>query len=514
MKGKPALARFLPPPSSFILFMSPYAELLARARECALLGSTSAALQWDQETGMPPAALDWRAEQLGYLSGRAHRLWTAPEVGRWLGECEAGGAASAEGSAESVNVRRWRRDYERAARLPTEFIEESEKTKAHAHEAWIEARRRSEFPVFQPYLEKVLALARRQADYLGYEASPYDALLEEYEPGARAADLAPVFDALRPALTALLGPAVERSARVPADLLAGDYPPERQAAFNREVAEAFGFRFDAGRIDVSAHPFCTRLGPSDHRLTTRYDRGNFLVSLYGVLHETGHGTYEQGLDPAAFGTPAGSAASLGIHESQSRMWENLVGRAPEFWARWLPRAAHHFPRLARRTPEEMTAAANRVAPSFIRVEADQLTYDLHVTLRFQLEKRLLEGDLQAADVPAAWNEAFTESLGLKVPDDARGCLQDVHWSLGLLGYFPTYTLGNLNAAQLFARARTERPGIAGELAGGRYDGLLGWLRERVHAPGQRWDGPALMTHATGKPTAADDYLAYLRAKFA
>lgn len=489
-----------------------YAQLLARARECALLGSANAALQWDQETGMPPAALDWRAEQLGYLSGRAHRLWTAPEVGAWLGECEAGDPF-AEGTAEAVNVRRWRRDYERAARLPTEFVEESEKTKAHAHEAWIAARRASEFPVFRPWLEQVLDLARRQADYLGYEASPYDALLEEYEPGARAADLLPVFDALRPELSALLGPAVEKSARVPADLLAGDYPEAAQAAFNREVAAAIGFDFKAGRIDVSAHPFCTRLGPSDHRLTTRYDRGNFLVSFYGVLHETGHALYEQGLDPAAFGTPAGSAASLGIHESQSRLWENLVGRAPEFWEHWLPRAAHHFPHLARLTPEQMTAAANRVAPSFIRVEADQLTYDLHVILRFQLEKRLLEGELQAADVPAAWNEAFARSLGLTVPDDAHGCLQDVHWSLGLLGYFPTYTLGNLNAAQLFARARAERPAIPGELAAGRYDTLLGWLRERVHAPGQRWDGPALMASATGQPTAAADYVGYLRGKF-
>lgn len=499
---------------------SSYRQLLDRARECALLGSSSAALQWDQETGMPSAALDWRAEQLGYLSGRAHRLWTAPEVGAWLAECEddQGGRTGSEanfpeGSPEATNVRRWRRDYDRAAKLPAEFVEEYEKTKAHAHEAWVEARRRSDFPLFRPHLEKILALARRQADLVGYDASPYDALLEDYEPGARAADLAPVFDALRPALTELLGPAAERSARVPADLLAGDYPEAAQAAFNREVAAAVGFDFDAGRIDVSAHPFCTRLGPRDHRLTTRYDQGNFLVSLYGVLHEAGHGMYEQGLDPATFGTPAGNAASLGIHESQSRLWENLVGRAPAFWEHWLSRAVHYFPHLVKRTPEEMTVAVNRVAPSFIRVEADQVTYDLHVILRFQLEKRLVEGELPVADVPAAWNEAFEQSLGLAVPDDARGCLQDTHWSLGLLGYFPTYTLGNLNAAQLFARARIERPEIAGDLAAGRYGTLLGWMRERVHAPGQRWDGPGLIANATGRPTAADDYLAYLRGKF-
>ncbi len=272
--------------------------------------------------------------------------------------------------------------------------------------------------------------------------------------------------------------------------------------------------FKPGRIDTTAHPFCSRVAPGDCRLTTRYDTSNFLVSLFGILHEAGHGMYELGLDPAAYGTPAGTAISLGIHESQSRLWENQVGRAPEFWEHWLPRAIAHFPGLAGRTPEEMTAAVNRVSPTFIRVEADQVTYDLHIILRFEIERALLAGELTVADVPAAWNEAFAKSFGLAVPDDAHGCLQDIHWSEGLIGYFPTYTLGNLNAAQLFAQARRDEPGLEADLCAGRYDSLLVWLRQRVHHHGERFLPPALMTQATGQPTRSEDYLRTLRAKFA
>lgn len=494
--------------------MPPYQHLLDRTREIALLGSAAGLLHWDQETGMPPRALGWRAEQLAYFGGRTHRLFTAPEFGDALRACEDHGFA--EGSVERTNVTNWRRQYDRATRVPAELVEAHARARTLAHEAWVEARARSEFAVFRPHLETMLDLSRRMADHLGFPADGerYDALLEEYEPGARAADLAGMFQALRPTLAALLGPAAERSRAVPADLLAGEYPLAAQAAFNREVAAAFGFEFDAGRIDTTAHPFCTgMLGPGDCRLTTRYDEKNFLVSLYSVLHEAGHGMYEQGLAPESFGTPAGSAASLGIHESQSRLWENQVGRAQEFWERWLPRAAEHFPALRPRTPEEMTAVVNRVEPSFIRVEADQLTYDLHVILRFEIERALLAGDLAAADVPGVWNERFAQSFGLRVPDDARGCLQDVHWSAGLLGYFPTYTLGNLNAAQLFARARADRPELDVELRAGRYAGLLGWLRERVHRPGQRYRPPELMATVTGRATGAEHYLAYLRGKF-
>lgn len=487
----------------------PYRSLTDRLREIALLHSTSALLSWDQQTYMPPRAVAHRADQLGYFSGKAHALFTAPEVGGWIAACEDLGLADDPGA----NVRQWRRDYQRATRLPGDLVEEVERTRVLGNEAWTHARRASDFARYAPSLEKMFSLSRQMADRWGYEDSPYDALLEGYEPGARAADLAALFDRLRPELSALLAPAAERSARVPAKLLAGHYPVEQQKAFNREVASAFGFDFEAGTIDTTTHPFCSGVGPGDCRLTTRYDEGNFLVSLYGVMHEAGHGMYEQGLDQAAFGTPAGTAASLGIHESQSRLWENQVGRARSFWEHWLPRAAHYFPALAARTPEEMFAAVNRVAPSFIRVEADQVTYDLHIMLRFDLEQRILAGHIAIEDVPAAWNEEFARSFGLAVPDDAHGCLQDVHWSEGLIGYFPTYTLGNLGAAQLFRRALVEFPDLENGLQAGRYDPLLHWLREKIHRPGQRLLPHELIAAATGEPLRTEHHLAALREKF-
>jgi carboxypeptidase Taq len=492
---------------------APYQQLRARAREISQFQSAAALLSWDQMTHMPPKALDFRGEQLAYFNGRAHSLFTDPQVGHWLGECEDAGFAGAADGEVSANVRQWRRHYLRATCLPTALVEEYEKVKIHGNAAWMEARERSDFSLFAPHLQKTFELTRQMAELWGYEECAYDALLEGFEPGARAAELGKLFATLRPAIVELLGPAAEASARLPADFLAGEYPIAQQQAFNREVAAAIGFDFEAGGIDTTTHPFCSGVAPGDCRLTTRYDEGNFFVSLYGVLHEAGHGMYEQGLPISAFGTPAGTAVSLGIHESQSRLWENQVGRSRGFWETWLPRAVHHFPQLAGRTPEEMFAAANRVRPSFIRVEADQVTYDLHIMLRFALERRLMDGSLAVADVPAAWNEDFAAMFGVSVPDDKRGCLQDVHWSEGLIGYFPTYTLGNLNAAQLFRQALAECPELSGELATGRYERLLGWLRVKIHQQGERLLPGELMAAATGEPTRADYYLAALREKF-
>ncbi len=493
--------------------MPSYPSLLARTKEIALLNSTTALLHWDQQTYLPPKATDFRAEQVAYFSGQSHRLFTDPQVGDWIAACEDAGLAASADPAVSANVRGWRRHYDRATKLSSELVEEYETAKVRANTAWELARARNDFPSFAPHLERVFTLTGRMADLWGYEASRYDALLEGFEPGAREADLRPLLETLGASSASLLGPAAERSARVPADLLAGEYPAAQQARFNREVAEALGFDFAAGRIDTTAHPFCSGVAPGDCRLTTRYDEGNFLVSLYGVMHEAGHGMYEQGLPAAAHGTPAGTAASLGIHESQSRLWENQVGRAPEFWQVWLPRAARYFPHLAKRTPEEMFAAVNRVRPSFIRVEADQVTYDLHIILRFGLERRIVAGELAIADIPAAWNEEFARLLGLPVPDDARGCLQDVHWSEGLIGYFPTYTLGNVYGAQLYRRALADLPRVRGELAAGQYGGLLGWMREKVHRHGEGMSAGELVTQATGEAPRADYYMESLREKF-
>ena len=488
-----------------------YRKLVKRARQVSWLSGTAELLSWDLETYMPSKALDFRGEQLAYLGGQAHRLFTAKTVGAWITACEQHGFAP--DSDEAANLREWRRRYDRATKLPTALVEKFERTRAHAREAWKEARRRSEFKIFKPHLQKLLDLNRQRADCWGYQESRYDALLDEYEPGARAGQLRSLFAELRPAIGSILEPALERSAAVPPDLIEGDYPIAAQQALNREVAEAIGFDFGAGRIDTTTHPFCTTPGAGDCRLTTRYNERNFTQSLYGIMHEAGHGLYEQGLPVAQFGTPLGSAASLGVHESQSRLWENHVGRHPSFWEHWLPRACRHFPDLKRFSPEQLTAAVTRVSRSFIRVEADQVTYDLHIILRFEIELKLIESQLAVADVPAYWNEEFEKMLGLKVMRDADGCLQDIHWSLGDLGYFPTYTLGNLNAAQLMRRAVIDHPTLESELARGEYGTLLRWLREKVHTQGQRYVPQELIKHVTGETTRSQYHLEHLRRRF-
>lgn len=491
---------------------APYRKLLQRTREISFLTSSTATLNWDTETYMPPKALKFRAEQLAYLGSEAHRMFTAKKVGQLIAECEQHGFAA--DSDEAANVREWRRRYDRATKVPARLVEKMERVRAHAREAWKTAREESKFRTFKPHLQKLLDLSRQTADCWGFQESPYDALIEGYEPGATANQLRALFDSLRPAIVSILGPAREKSAAIPEDFLSGDYPIAAQQAFNRKVAAAIGFDFDAGRIDTTTHPFCETLSPGDCRLTTRYDEKNFAQSLYGVLHEAGHGLYEQGLREEYYGTPLGSAVSLGIHESQSRLWENHVGRSPAFWEHWHPVACEHFPGLKKFTPAQISAGVNRVAPSFIRVEADQVTYDLHIILRFAVESKLIAGELAVADVPAFWNEEFEKSFGLKVQRDADGCLQDIHWSIGLIGYFPTYTLGNLNAAQLMRRATLDQPTLESELARGEYGSLLKWLREKVHQAGSRYTPSELMKHATGETTQSAYHLDYLRKKFA
>jgi carboxypeptidase Taq len=496
--------------------MNAYESLLQRSREVAIHNSTASLLAWDQETYMPPKAGAYRAEQLSQIAGLTHRLATAPEIGDWLKSCEDSlppCADEEETLTRAANVREWRRDYDRATKLPGRLVEEFARTTSLGRDAWAQARRDSNFPAFAPWLEKILALTREQAECWGYATCAYDALLEGYEPGARAAELAPVFADLQRQLTPLL-PALEKiTGAVDPARLEGEYPVEAQRALNREIAEAIGFDFEAGRIDTTVHPFCTEMGPRDCRLTTRYNARNFTSSLSGTMHEAGHGLYTQGLDAAAFGTPMGTFVSLGIHESQSRLWENQVGRSREFWACWYPRVKKIFPSLEALPLDDFWMLLNRVKPSHIRVDADEATYNLHIILRFEIERRLMAGELAVADVPAAWNARFEEIFQLPVPDDARGCLQDTHWSCGLIGYFPTYTLGNLNGAQLYAAALRQEPAIAAELAAGKYGRLLAWMREKIHRHGRRYSPTELIERATGEPTRATYFLDYLKAKY-
>jgi carboxypeptidase Taq len=497
--------------------MHAYESLQQRFREIAGFNSAASLLGWDQETYMPPAAGAYRAGQLGQFAGLTHRLATAPEVGDWIAACEDSlppCADEEETALRAANVREWRRDYERATRLSSRLVEELARTTSLAREAWAQARKESNFAAFAPWLEKIVGLVREQAEGWGYDTCPYDALLEGYEPGARVADLDPLFADLQKQLTPLVARLQQATAEADPARLAGFYPVPVQQSLNRRVAGAMGFDFEAGRIDTTVHPFCTELGPRDCRLTTRYHENDFTGSLFGVMHEAGHGLYTQGLPPEYFGTPMGMAVSLGIHESQSRLWENQVGRGRAFWRYWYPRVREQFPELNDLPPDDFWLIVNRVKPSFIRVDADEATYNLHIVLRYEIEQRLVSGALAVADVPAAWNARFAELFQVPVPDDARGCLQDTHWSLGLMGYFPTYTLGTLAAAQLFSTALRQIPELEADLEESNCSRLLDWLRENIHRHGRRYSPRELLERATGEPLRASYFLDYLQAKYA
>lgn len=484
--------------------------IIEKARELAVMESVAAVIGWDQETYLPAAASAHRAAQLAWLSSRGHEFATSEAWRRALEDAEI--ADPGTDATVTANLRELRRGFDRATKLPVELVAREASACSLAKHAWAAARRQADFAAFAPHLATLIEIAREKADRWGYHGEPYDALLEGFERGTSTAAVADLFDALRPELRAVAAAAAAKSARRAPTLPPGPYPIETQQRLNSEIAASIGFDFQAGRIDTSAHPFCTTLGPRDMRMTTRYDESDFTSSLFGVLHESGHGMYEQGLPAADFGLPSGMAVSLGIHESQSRLWENHVGRSPAFWRRWWPVAQANFPQLAGLPLDDFLAYLWRAEFSPVRVEADEATYDLHILLRFGLERRMLNGDLAVNDVPAAWNEGFRDLFGFTPPNDRDGCLQDIHWAMGGLGYFPTYTLGNINAAQLFAAARTN-PAIATACEAADYAPLLAWLRQHIHARGATLDPPDLMLQATGSSPTTRAYLDHLQTRY-
>jgi carboxypeptidase Taq len=389
------------------------------------------------------------------------------------------------------------------------------RTTTLAQTAWVAARKKSDFAEFQPWLEKMVGLKRQQAAALGFAGGvPYDALLDEFEPGASSREIAATFAPLREELVPLVA-AIQQSDRRPnVELLTRRYPLDAQQHFAESAAQAIGFDFEAGRLDIAAHPFCSGMGPGDCRLTTRYNEHHFPGAFFGVMHEAGHGLYEQGVERAAFGSPMGEAVSLGIHESQSRLWENFVGRSRAFWQHFFEPARQAFPEaLAGVRLDDWYAAINDVRPSFIRVEADEVTYNLHIMLRFELEQPLIAGDLPPADVPGVWNETFTRYFGLTPPDAARGCLQDIHWSAGLFGYFPTYALGNMYAAQFYEAAQRDLGDLAAQFARGEFRPLLDWLRTNIHTRGKQLRAGPLVQRVTGQPLSHRALLTHLHRKF-
>jgi carboxypeptidase Taq len=489
-------------------------ELQAAGAELLDLGRIGGLLGWDQETIMPPAGAPFRARARATLEALLHERLTRPRMGELLAalaEPAAAGQLSAEAAA---TVRVLRRDYDRAVKVPTALVRELAQTTSEAVEVWRRAREASRFGDFAPILERIVALKRQEAEYIGYAAHPYDALLDAYEPEMTVAQLEPLFGGLRAATVALLERLRGATHQPNRSLLERGYDEAAQWAIGEDLLRAIGFDFAAGRMDRSTHPFAEGLGAGDVRITTRLSEDDLAMSLFGTLHEGGHALYEQGYAEERAFSFVGTCASLGIHESQSRLWENLVGRGRPFWQFALPRLRARFPtQLNGVDLDEFLGAINTVAPSLIRVEADEVTYNLHIILRFELERRLIGGELAVADLPDAWNEQTRDLLGLTPPDDRSGVLQDTHWALGYFGYFPTYTLGNLYAAQLWRAIRRDLPELDNQIAAGEFAPLLGWLRERIHRQGQLYPPAELIERATGAPPQPEHLVRYLTEKF-
>ncbi len=487
-----------------------YDAFLARIREIGQLEATAALLDWDSETVMPENGLSIRAEQLTLLATLAHDRLTDPKLGDLLSQLED----KTDDEAAATNVREIRRQHEREVRIPKTLVERIARVSTIAKSAWAKARSESAFDRFAPHLAELLDLRRQVAEAIGYEGECYDALLDEFEPGATAVELAKVFDSLRTPLAAFVKQLVESETQPDPSIIERRFPIEMQTLWCRQSAELIGFDFKSGRIDTSVHPFCSGTGPGDVRLTTRYMENFFPSAVFGTLHEAGHGLYEQGLPNNHVFTPRGHAVSLGIHESQSRLWENMVGRSRAYWERYYPQCQTAFPEaLSDVSLDAFYGAINTVRPSLIRVEADEVTYSLHIILRFEIERDLLEDRLQVSDVPEAWNAKMTELLGVTPEQDSDGCLQDIHWSMGAFGYFPTYALGNLFAAQFFAAASRAMPDLQDQIRQGDFTSLLEWLRVNIHLHGQRYRANELAQNITGTPLSIEPFMTYLREKF-
>lgn len=489
-----------------------FSALLDKSRTLADLQAATAVLSWDQETYMPNGAAEARAEQVATLQTLIHQMVVDPVMVSLLDDLKGELDGDTLEEWEKRSVREALRSRDHAVKLPEELVREMAKITSLAQHAWRKARAESDFGHFAEILTRLVDLKRREAELYGYEENAYDALIDLFEPGMRVSQLKPVFDKLREGTRRLLD-RIATSGPVSDDVLFTDFDPDKQMAFARATVEQLGFDFNTGRIDLSAHPFCTSFATTDVRLTTRIHRDDLRSCLFGLIHEAGHGMYEQGIDPAYARTPVGGAISMGIHESQSLFWENMVGRSVPFWNWRFPAIRETFPeQLGGLTSSDFYRAINVMKPSFIRVEADELTYNLHIILRFEIEEALINGRIEVADIPRVWNEKMESYLGIVPPSDALGCLQDVHWSFGGFGYFPSYTLGKLYAAMFFNRMREEIPDIEDQIGRGEFGEVLSWLRRNIHRWGLTKNASELVMDVCGKPLTADDFLAYVEGK--
>jgi carboxypeptidase Taq len=480
--------------------------------ELADLYGAQAILGWDQQTYMPPGAAESRGQQMGTLGKIAHGIGTSPELGKLLEELKPYAASLDPDSADARMIKFTIRDYEQATRVPADFVVEQAQVQAVANQAWAEARAKSDFSIFRPPLEKIVELTHRFIGFFPPADHPYDTLLDNFEPEMKTADVKAIFDALRPQQVKLIKE-IAGKPQVNDSFLHQKFNEKKQLDFGVKVITKFGYDWSRGRQDKSPHPFTNGAGINDVRITTRVAPDFFNTMIFGTMHEAGHAMYDQGYGANLERTNLCTGASLGIHESQSRMWENLVGRSLPFWEHFYPQLQKTFPQLEKVSLRRFYKGINKVQPSLIRVEADEATYNLHIMLRLEIEMAVIEGRVAVKDLPEVWNTKMQEYLGVTPPDDARGVLQDIHWSWGMFGYFSTYALGNLISVQLWEKINQEIPDLADQIRAGKFDALLNWLRKNVHVHGRKFMPQELVQKVTGSKIDPAPYMRYLRKKY-
>jgi carboxypeptidase Taq len=489
-----------------------FEALKTRLGEVQDLRRTLGLLGWDQETMMPPKGVEARAYMLGTLQGIAHERFIDDDIGRLLDDLQSFEESMPYDSDEASIIRVTRRDWQKARKVPSELQAELARAHAMAQPVWAEARRTSDYGLFVPYLQKNIELTHRYVDCFGGELPLYDVLLDDYEEGMTSEDVSRVFEDLKRELPRLVAEAAERFEGED-EFMRGPFDVGAQHDFSLDVIRRFGFREDSWRLDPSVHPFASGPDPDDIRLTTRYSE-NDLTSLFSAMHECGHGLYENGVSKAIARTPLGSGCSYALHESQSRMWENLVGRSRPFWRHFYPRLQQALPSLRDVEEDAFYRAVNRVHPSFIRVDADEVTYGLHIVLRFELEQDILNGRIALADIPEAWNARMKDYLGVDVPEDRLGVLQDIHWSFGSFGYFATYALGTIISVQIWERVLSDLPDLEQQIEAGEFTALREWLRVHLHQHGRKFQPKEMLERVVGGPIDSRPYLRYLKGKLA
>lgn len=486
-----------------------YEDLHAHSLRLSTLRGILNLLHWDQETHMPPGANACRTDQISLLSELLHKEKISRSYRMRLSQfvhMSTGRLKKKLPRKQAINIREWHYDYEKAAKLSPAFVKEFAETTSAATQVWAIAKRENQYALFEPYLQKIIDLNRKKADIMGFEDHPYDALLESHEPCATTKRLDPLLQGLKTELLHLL-------AKIPVSkpFPKRNHDPKKQQALGQALFESLPIEPTHTRLDLSSHPFSIAMHPLDSRITTRIVSTDPLSNVFSILHETGHALYEMGFSPEHFGTPLGEPSSLSIHESQSRFWETIIGRSLPFWRFFYPTYKKFFP-----TDLPLSSfyrSIHRVTPSFIRVEADEVTYNLHIVLRYEIEKALITGKLSTASLPEVWNGKFQELFGLTPPTDAVGCLQDIHWATGAFGYFPTYTLGNLLAAQFFQAFLKDHKDWQERVAKGELLFIREWLREHVHQYGRTYNSDELVKKVTGKPLSEKPFCSYLRQKY-